>query len=166
MSRQEGTAEPASTPVDEAAPLEWTNSGPARSPAKTFTLVALVPLSAALGLVWTRQPLFALLGPAFLAPVLSRYFARPSYRLTDESARASWGTQQTEIRWPDVRRATFGEATIHLSPLTGDDLRQRFRGVELRLPDEADERGRIAARVRELLPEGVVYDGGDDGRDA
>ena len=129
--RRKGSLNPTG---ESAEPLVWALPGIARTPVRTGTLIALVPLTAAAGLVFTRQPLFLLLGPAFLAPVLSRYFLRPSYRLTSESARASWGTAQTEIRWSDVRRVTDDGRTIHLSPLAGDDLRQRFRGVELRLP--------------------------------
>lgn len=136
--------------------VEWQLPGAVRSTVKTFTLIALVPLSAAIGFVYTRQPIFAFLGPAFLAPVLSRYLVKPSYSLTSETARANWGTSQTEMRWADVRKATVQGSIIHLSPLACDDLRQKFRGVELRLPDEPELRDRIVARIEAGLREGVA----------
>ena len=107
-----------------------------------------------------------LLGPSFLAPVLSRYFLRPSYRLTVESARASWGTGQTEMRWDAVRRATFDKRAVHLSPLAGTGVRQSFRGVELQLPASEPECASIVAYVRDRLPPEVVYDRSDDERSA
>lgn len=129
--------------------LVWSLPGVQHTAVRTVTLIVLVPLSAAAGFVYTRQPIFALLGPAFLAPVLTRYFLKPSYRLSAESARASWGTGQTEIRWENVRRVILGERAIHLSPIERADLRQSFRGVELRLPEDRETRERISDFVRE-----------------
>ncbi len=149
-----------SAPADPAT-LAWSAGGLARSPAKTVALLLLIPFSAGLGLVWTGGPLFLLLGPAFLAPVLSRYFLAPRYVLGAETARASWGTMQTEIRWADIRRVLRTGDGLRLSPLAGDDLRQRFRGVELALPKDPIERERVLARVRESLPPEAVYDAPD-----
>ena len=147
--------------------LRWRVAGLARSPAKTTALVLLVPVTSLLGLLWTHQPIFLVLGPAFLAPVLSRYFLAPSYALTPESARASWGTMQTEIPWERVRRATEDGDALRLSPIPGKDLRSAFRGVELTLPHDPQLRTQILARVRAAIPPEAVYDGAvDDGEDA
>ena len=139
-------------------PLIWTFPGLTRTPLRTATLVALVPLTAIAGLAFTRQPIFVLLGPAFLAPVLSRYFLKPSYRLTSESARASWGTAQTEIKWSDVRHVIWTDKQLRLSPVKEGDFRGATRGVELVLPSDEETRSRVLQTIRERLPEQIAFD--------
>lgn len=106
-------------------------------------------LAAGLGFFVAGKPIFALLGPLFLLPVAAQYFLAPGYRLDGEKARAAWGFSISEILWPDVRKVTLSdEGVVHLSPLEGNDVRQRFRGVVLQLPRVENQRIRAVEFLR------------------
>jgi len=120
-----------SAPLDAGA-LSWRVHGLRERPARLVLVVA--SYGAALGL-WRMafpHPVALFLPVVALTSALSEYLFPQTFRLDARGASAVNGPfARTFIAWADVKRATYGDDGVHLSPLARPSRLDRFRGVRL-----------------------------------
>ncbi len=116
----------------DAAALSWRVHRLRERPARLLLVVAAY--GAALGL-WRMafpHPVALFLPLVALTSALSEYLFPQTFRLDARGASSVNGPfSRTFIAWADVKRATYGDDGVHLSPLARASRLDRFRGVRL-----------------------------------
>lgn len=126
--------------------LEWSYHPAAQEPLKAVLAVCVVALF--LLLVWEQFPSPLLLCACCLVLLvaLGRFFLPNRYVADEEALYVFWFVGARKLRWRDVKRATFLEDGVFLSPNQHSGIRDSFTGLFVHYGNRKKE---IEALIRE-----------------
>lgn len=157
---------PDQSPVDlrtEGLPVEWSVSYGHEHPEKRYPVLAIAGMAGALGYVLMHNWIAAVIGVVAILMSTAELFLPWKYRVDDQGAEVKIGVSRSFQAWSDVKRATYADGLLVLSPLQKATRLDAFRGVKLRISGNQSD---LLVKIAELLKtHGCILDRGSDTRE-
>jgi hypothetical protein len=122
---------------DPPESISWSVRLSDKEPQKLWVVFLAAIFAGLAGIYFLHSPVLGIVGFLAILGTSAEFWLGSKYRLDNEQASARCGISISSIEWKNVRRVIVGQEGIKLSPLEESGRLGPFRGVMLRIQDEA-----------------------------